>query len=211
MKGVIFDMDGTMFDSESIWQDMWCHLPEQYGFAPNDRIGADMCGATGEYAAEVIKKYYPKLDPAEFIQRGREEYKKRLLAKQPEEKTGLREIVSHLKDKGYKLAVASGSEEIVIAKNMERAGMTDDFDALVSDRNVPNGKPAPDIFLEAARRLDLKPEECYVIEDGEHGIIGAYRAGCVPIMVPDTIAPTEKIRELGIGIYESLLDVIELI
>lgn len=211
MKAVIFDMDGTMFDSEKIWRDMWQHLPEEYGLEQDPTLGPDVCGTTGIEMRAQVKKHFPHLDAYEFTQRGRMRYHDRITKAQPEEKPGLHELISHLKALGYRLAIASGSDIDVIHLNLKRANLSSFFDVALSGNDVVHGKPAPDIFLEAARRMDCDPKECYVIEDGDNGIRAAYAAGCTPIMVPDTTPPTEEIRQMCSGIYETLLDIIPVI
>ena len=95
--------------------------------------------------------------------------------------------------------------------NMERAGLTESFDALISGYTVPKGKPEPDIFLESARRMGCDSRDCYVIEDGENGILAVARAGCTPIMVPDLTAPREEFASLCKAVCLTLQDVIPII
>ncbi|MDO4977406.1 MAG: HAD family phosphatase [Eubacteriales bacterium] len=211
MKGVIFDMDGTMFDSEKIWRDMWQHLPEEYGLEQDPTLGPDVCGTTGIEMRSIIKRHFPDLDEYELTMRGRKRYHDRITKAQPEEKPGLHELISHLKNLGYHLAIASGSDQDVIRLNLKRANLSSFFEATISGNDVVHGKPAPDIFLESARQIGCNPEECYVIEDGENGIRAAFAAGCTPIMVPDTTPPTEEMRKMCSGIYETLFDIIPVI
>lgn len=209
IKGIIFDMDGTMFDSEKIWRQMWYHLPETFGLENNPQVGVDMCGTSGEASYRVVRKHFPGIDPVMFVEEGMKQYKNMVLNEQPDEKPYLHELVESLHDQGFVLAVASGSPQELIALNLERANMQHFFSALVSGQSVPFGKPAPDIFLETARQIGLKPEECIVIEDGENGIRAAAAAGCVPIMIPDLNQPCEEVKSLCAAICETMGELLE--
>jgi beta-phosphoglucomutase-like phosphatase (HAD superfamily) len=91
------------------------------------------------------------------------------------------------------------------------AGLVDRFDAIVTGDEVPNGKPAPDIFLLAAGRLGVEPAACLVLEDSHNGIRAAHAAGCIPVMVPDLLGPTEEIERLAYRVLPSLANVAELL
>lgn len=209
MKAVIFDMDGTMFNSEIIWQDMWKHLPPEYGYDLNPQLGIDISGTSGLRSQAAVSKHYPELDAAEFVQRGLKRYHERITEAQPEEKPGLREMLDFLTEKGMLLAIASSSEKDVIELNLKRGGLTHYFSAVVSGQGLLHGKPDPDIFLKAAAELKLPPEECIVFEDSPNGIRAAFRAGCTPIMIPDTEAPDDEMREISAAIYPSFFEAIE--
>ena len=116
------------------------------------------------------------------------------------------EILKFFEENGVKMAIASSSSIEVITKNLERADIKKYFSAIVSGDDVEHGKPAPDIFLKAAEKINLPASECYVFEDSFNGIRGAYAAGCTPVMIPDTVQPTDEIKKLCAGIYPNLLD-----
>ena len=82
---------------------------------------------------------------------------------------------------------------------------------MITGDRVSNGKPAPDIFIEAGRRINAKADECAVCEDSYSGIFGAYAAGMKPILIPDLLKPTKETDEVTYATVESLLDVIEII
>lgn len=105
--------------------------------------------------------------------------------------------------------MASSNEAELIRANLAKTGLEGQFDVLLSTSQVARGKPAPDVFLEAARQLGLRPEECYVFEDGINGVKAGIAAGCRTIMIPDLIEPTEEIVGRCAGIYPSLLDALE--
>ena len=92
------------------------------------------------------------------------------------------------------MAVASSSLPGQIEANLRGAGIRDYFDAVVSGTEVERGKPAPDIFLRAAERIGCRAEDCFVFEDSENGVRAGHAAGCITVMVPDMIDPSETIR-----------------
>ena len=105
-------------------------------------------------------------------------------------------------------AVATSTARDAASFILKKAGLFGRFQAVVTGDQVARSKPAPDIFLEAARLLGAQPENCLVLEDSGAGICAAAAAGMIPIMVPDLIAPTEEIRRLARGIFDSLNDVL---
>lgn len=183
------------------------HRYEQV-YNPGFQLAA--CGTTGETMRRIVNEYYPGIDVENFIKdcsKWVEEQVKIFLPEKP----GLHEILAYTKEKGWKMAVASGSRTEIIIHNLKKAGIYDMFDAIASGHEVENGKPAPDVFLLAAERLNLDPAECYVIEDGANGVRAGVAAGCDTIMVPDIVEPDDELREISMGICDTLSDVIDLL
>ena len=207
-KGIIFDMDGTMFDTESIYQKGWELMAYRYKQIYNPELQIAACGTTGETMERIVNEYYPEVDAEQFIRECNEWVEEQVKIDLPE-KTGLHEILNYAKEKGWKMAVASGSKMEIICHNLKKAGVYGMFDALASGYEVKNSKPAPDVFLLAVERLGLNPEECYVIEDGANGVRAAVAAGCDTIMVPDIIKPDEEMKQISIGICDTLLEAVD--
>lgn len=206
MQGAIFDMDGLMFDTEKIYRNVWDHLPVEFGFDVCPGLGEAVCGTSGEDLKRIVRAHIPGIDADAFMDAGYDKVHDTVMAVQPDEKIGVHEIIRYLKGRGLRLAVASGSPQEIIELNLKRAGLTELFDAVISGFSVPHGKPAPDIFLESAKRIGCDPKECYVFEDGANGIRAGAAAGCVTVMIPDLTAPDEELRNLCAAVFESLLD-----
>jgi len=198
-----------MFDTESIYQKGWELMAHRYGqvYDPEFQIAA--CGTTGETMIRIVNEYYPGIDAENFIKDCSEWVEEQVKIELPE-KPGLHEILDYVKEKEWKMAVASGSKKEIILHNLKKAGISDLFDAVASGYEVENGKPAPDVFLLAAARLNLEPGECYVIEDGANGVRAAVAAGCDTIMVPDIIKPDDEMRNISLAVCDSLLDVMKI-
>lgn len=210
-SGAIFDMDGLLFDTEKIYRFVWNHLPEEFGMTNDPTLGEAVCGTSGEHLRNIVQSHFPGLDADAFVRRGLARVEQTVMERQPEEKPGVHEILDYLKSRGLCLAVASGSPQAVIERNLARAGLTGYFDAVVSGFSVPHGKPAPDIFLESARQARCRPEDCYVFEDGANGIRAAASAGCTPVMIPDLTTPDEQLQALCAGIFPTLLHAMQAI
>lgn len=209
-KGAIFDMDGLLFDTERIFRDSWTAMAQRFGQVPDPRFPAAVAGTSGEGMRDVIRRYYPAVDPYAF-QSGCIAHAAELLRQDLPEKPGIRQILAFFQSQGTRLAVASSSGREMILDNLRRAGIDACFDAVVSGDQVSRGKPEPDIFLLAARQLDCPPEDCYVFEDGINGARAGIAAGCATVMIPDLFPPTEDLRTGCAGIFSSLLEAKEAI
>lgn len=210
-KGAIFDMDGLLFNTEKVYKNSWVKTAEHFGRERGAELAELVSGAGEEGCRQAIKKFYPDVDVTEFFMHVVNTAVKTFENDGVEMMAGVVEILELFKSSGAKIAVASSSDISVITRNLERADIKKYFDAIVSGDDVANGKPAPDIFLKAAAEIGLAPKDCYVFEDSYNGIRGASKAGCAPVMIPDTSPATDEMREICAGIYPSLNDAAEAI
>ena len=204
-RGAIFDMDGLLFDTERLYQESWEVMAGQFGQVHNPEFPTAVAGTSGAGMAAVVQKYYPEVDSQAFIAGCLDRAAAIIQANLPE-KPGVREILSFLRDHGVPAAVASSSARELVESNLRRAGILDYFDAVVSGQEVSRSKPDPDIFLLAAERIGIPPEDCYVFEDGINGARAGVAAGCATVMIPDLMQPTEDLRQNCAGIYQNLLE-----
>ena len=207
---VIFDMDGVIFDSEILVLQAWKEVAERHGIAGVEAACHECLGTNSVVSKGVFLKHYGEDFPYE-------EYKAEMakvffshasdgrLAKKP----GVEELLKYLKENGFKVGLASSTQEATVRRQISEGGLLKYFDQIIGGDMVKRSKPEPDIFLEACRRLESEPERCYVIEDSYNGIRAAHAAGMHPIMVPDLMEPTEEMRGLAEKIFESLYDVME--
>ena len=205
IRGAIFDMDGLLLDSECIWQKGWYEIAGEMGISLPDTFTSEVCGTSGPQMETVIRRSYRVDDPRPIMASCQERvyrYEEEGVPLKP----GAEEILSGMKSSGLLLAVGSSSPIEMIRKNLEKAGILTYFDVLTSGREAAHPKPAPDIFLLAAKKLGLSPEECYVFEDSPSGVEAGCRAGCVTVMIPDMVKPTDEVRARCSGIYPSLSD-----
>ena len=203
-RGAIFDMDGTLFDTEKLYQQAWLDVAVEFGEEKNYELPAAISGTNlGEDSYKVIRKFYPNIDAEAYLARVLVEVRA-AAEKNLELMAGAEEILNFFKSAGVKMSVASGSPRSAIEKNLTRANLRNFFEVLVGGDEILNGKPAPDIFLLAAKELNLAPGDCYIFEDSFNGIRSANLAGGAAIMIPDTVQPTDEIKNLCAAIFPNL-------
>ncbi|MBQ7493485.1 MAG: HAD family phosphatase [Selenomonadaceae bacterium] len=209
--GAIFDMDGTLFDTEKLYRQAWLDLAAEFGEEKNYELPTAISGTNlGEESLQIIRRFYPNINAENYLARVLEEV--RIVAeKNLELMTGVEEILSFFKAAGVKMAVASSAPVEVIEKNLTRSNLRGYFKVLVGGDLVANGKPAPDIFLLAAKKLNLEPNDCYIFEDSFNGIKSAAASGGVAIMIPDQVQPTEEIKNLCAAIFPNLNEALKAI
>ncbi|HEX7976634.1 MAG TPA: HAD family phosphatase [Anaerolineales bacterium] len=205
---VIFDVDGLMLDTEPPARAAWRLALGERGLSVDDALFSQMAGRTKQDARELIVKVLPPDFPFDEVYARRVHHLERYFAENGiPVKPGLGNLLDYLEAHGYHKAVASSTYRELTVRKLDRAGVLERFEAVVGGDEVTNGKPAPDIFLEAARRLGVQPGECIVLEDSEAGIRAAHAAGMLPVMVPDLMQPRAEIARLAYRILPTLLEV----
>jgi HAD superfamily hydrolase (TIGR01509 family) len=202
---VIFDMDGLMLDTEPIatraWQLTFSELGHTLSEALNRRmIGRNVPDSNGI----VLETMGPDFPITQCRERANALYLKLLDTGGVPLKRGLREMLDFLDERSLKTAVATSTPRFLAVHKLTLAHLLTSFDAIVAGDEVMLGKPAPDLFLAAARMVGSSPDQCVVLEDSPAGIRAGYAAGMVPIMVPDLIEPDEELRRLAFAIVPSL-------
>ena len=210
LKGAIFDMDGLMFDTEQIWQKNWKLIADEMGVTPAEGFKYNICGTSGVLMNSVIEKYYGVEDGSAIAADCKKRVHDDLMEFTPE-KPGVHEILEFFRDAGVRIAVASSSSVEQIKRNLQNTNTQDFIEVIVSGSELKRGKPEPDIFLAAAERLGIDPQECYVLEDAFNGVKAGHAAGCCTIMIPDQMQPTEEIRALADAVCGSLLEARDLL
>jgi len=207
-KLVIFDMDGLMFDTERIAYEAWQKTAEHFGFTFELSIFCNLIGLTNQdiihYVQSVFGPEAPVLKWREYMKQKKKELLEENLHLESFKKKGLESLLSFLKTKNVKIAVASSNEKAAIERYLKTSGVSEYIDLYVSGEEVKRGKPNPDVFLEACLRAEVKPSKALVIEDSPAGIKAAYQAGIPSFMVPDYSKPTSELREMADQVFDSL-------
>ena len=202
--GAIFDMDGTLFDTEKLYRQAWLDVADEFGQEKSYELPTAISGTNlGEESLRIIRHFYPNIDAPAYLARVLAEVNA-AAERNLELMAGVEEILAFFKSAGVKMAVASSAPVAVIERNLTRANLRGYFEVLTGGDQVSNGKPAPDIFLLAAERLNLPASDCYVFEDSLNGIRAAAASGGAAIMIPDTMQPTDEIKNLCAGIFPNL-------
>lgn len=161
-------------------------------------------GLAGENLKRYIAKFFPGHDPQKLLDAVWAMADERFARGVPC-KPGLKELLAYLEEKGLPRIVASSSPRNMIEMNLQTTGVARYFHDVVCGTDVARSKPDPAIFLEAARRLDLDPRACLVLEDSFNGVRAGAAAGAVTVMVPDLAQPTEEIQKLYTRCCKDLL------
>ncbi len=186
IKYAIFDLDGTLIDTEGLYRKSWIIMSRKYGLENPEEVYEGVVGAPVSRLKEILRENYgDRVDPdafyAERTQCALDLFESEGIAL----KAGCIELLEFLKVRGIPCAVATSTPIHISGKNIENAGIKGYFRDIVTSRDVAHGKPAPDIFLEAGRRIGAVAAETIVVEDSNNGILGAHRAGMKPIYVFD--------------------------
>ena len=188
IDAVVFDLDGVLVDSEHVWDEARMELASERGRPWHDQASRDMMGMSSlewsRYMHDVIGLEDPPAEiSAEVVRRLEEIYRRGLPLID-----GAAEAVKRLAAR-WPLGLASSSNRELIDLVLELSGLTPNFRVTVSSEEVARGKPAPDVYLEAARRLGVAPARCAAIEDSENGIKSAKAAGMRVLALPNPRYP----------------------
>ena len=206
IKGAVFDMDGLLLDTEQVCSRTWDKAAEIVGFADVQRAKMACIGLNHDSTVEFFEKTYGKdFDYQNFLDTARK-LTKEALAQQIPVKEGAEEMLKFLKSRNIRLAVASSTREVTVRKQLEKAGLLQYFDEVITGDMVQNGKPHPEIFTKACEALQLPPENCLAFEDSVNGIRSAYRAKTYPIHIPDIQPENQETIALSWKKFVSLTD-----
>lgn len=210
VEAVIFDMDGTLIDSESVYIAGMQDAARALGLPLPVELCHAMVGVPSHECNLMLQAHYGTgFDLAVF--RGHFSTSvQRQMAERVPVKPGVVELLDYLQDQGMPLALATSAARATAERNLGRAGLLDRFKVLATRDDVEHPKPAPDLYLEAAKRLGIAPERCVAFEDSSIGIIAAHAAGMRPVMVLDILPPTDEARARCSHIAEDLHEVLRL-
>lgn len=212
LKAVLFDMDGVLMDTEQLYLEADQRSLAEMGLKMPDDVVLQLCGAGSALIRQIVTgQFGPDFDYDRYRSRATELMHGYLDEGRLRKKPGVRALLSWLKERGVARAVATSCREVTARKVLELGGIIDEFDALITYDQVENGKPAPDVFLAAAKAVNVLPKYCLAVEDSFHGVQAASAAGCVTVMIPDMQQPTAEIAALCDAVLPSLHELPEFI
>ncbi len=176
----IFDCDGTLADSMPVHYQAWCEAFAPYGFDFEESLYLSLGGMPARELIPFLNKRYGVEMPVEETTRRKESlYVDLVAAVRP-----IDPVLRHAHNTGVARAIGSGGGRVAVFATLDTLGIRNLFGAIVTSEDVTRGKPAPDVFLEAASRLGVPPEKCLVFEDGPLGIEAATAAGMASVLIP---------------------------
>lgn len=210
LRAVLFDMDGLMFDTERVSDEVWCDVANRSGFAMTSKDVSLLRGRNYEGGGAAIRERFGADFPYDALAADAIREISARLERQIPLRPGLFALLDALRGMGCKMAVASSTHSSRVLRNLERTGVRDYFSAVIGGEAVTHSKPDPEIFLLAARALDTPPAACMVLEDSYNGVRAGAAAGCFTVMVPDIDPATPEMERLAAAIVPSLDAVIPL-
>ena len=205
-RAVIFDMDGVIFDSERMVLACWEQLAEKYQLSRMREAYIPCIGVNDARMKEIMEAFYGEDFPYAAFRKETTALFREMTAREGlPVKKGVRELLEYLKKEKVPVGLASSTRVAVVTEELEAAGLYDYFQAVTGGDQLKRSNPEPDIYLMACRKLGVRPEETYAVEDSYNGIRSAYSAGMLPLMVPDLLPPTEEMCEKSVAVLEDLV------
>jgi HAD superfamily hydrolase (TIGR01509 family) len=207
VEAVIFDMDGLLLDTESVYRAAMVESAVAMGYDFPDEFCQSMVGTAEAEIHQILQQRFGADFPiAGLFKACEREMVRRLEAGVPV-KTGAAELIGELATRQLPMAVATSTVRRIAEHHLKRAGLLDHFAAVCTREDVTRGKPYPDLFLAAADRLGVPAERCIVLEDSYPGVRAAHASGAMAIMVPDMLPATDELRALCIAVVRDLHEV----
>ena len=209
-KAVIFDMDGVIFDTERVYLEIWQSVFEKYGYKMTKELYITVMGTGRKNVIKTFLKNFGDDLPIEKMYEEKDNQLFYIIENQGIPlKKGVKELFSMLKEKNYKIALATSAKRDRVEKQIKDKWLKESFDAIVCGDDVEKGKPSPDIFLKAAKKIDVEPENCFVVEDSPAGIKAAFSGGMKGIHVEDLKAADEDILKYCEKNFKNLQEIKE--
>ena len=208
IKAVIFDLDGLILDTEKLLVKFWCQAANEAGFPMQTEHALHIRSLGRKFAIPYLSEVFgPEFDYINIRSRRMELMAEHIHEHGLEKKPGLEELLNFLQKNRIPAAVATATDKLRAEKYLQQTGLLHYFSCVICAAMVENGKPKPDIYLFAASRLGLKPQECMALEDSPNGVRAASSAGCVTVMIPDLTEPDDEVIPLIYTSVKSLADV----
>ena len=212
IRGILFDMDGLVLDSEILYTRFWREAAHSLGYPMTVEQSLGMRSLGKDRGQPYLESLFgPGIDYTTLRNKRIELMDAYVEIHGIPPKPGISELLDYMEEHGIAAAITSSSPMDAIQKHLAAVNLLHRFRKLCSGHDIPNTKPAPDIYLLGAKELGLDPAECLALEDSPTGILSAYRAGCLPVMIPDLDQPGDDTQKLLFAKTDSLADIIDIL
>ena len=196
MNTILFDMDGTLFDTEKHYQWAWRKAIADAGYELDASEVLKLRSLGAPYNVAQFQEWFGEEVDYRAIRQERVDLMKDMLAHEIPLKPPVPQTLEKVRQMGYSMAVVRATAQEQAVSNLKLAGLLPFFDHVISASMVKRGKPAPDVYLYACEVLGVQPENCYAVEDSPNGVMSAHAAGCRTIMIPDLSQPDAELSRL---------------
>ena len=211
IKAVLFDLDGTLTDTEKYYQEAWPKTLQHFGYEMSPEKPLELRSLGRPYAVEKFKEWYGSDFDYWLVREYRKQYVEDILSREGIPlKPKAKETLSWLKENGIFIALVTANDRERAQRYLKKLGIYDYFNRVVCADMVEYGKPAPDIYSFACKELNIEPQNTFAVEDSPNGCLSAYRAGCNVIMIPDLTEPDEELKKLLYLRLDCLWDICKL-
>ncbi|MCH5342380.1 MAG: HAD family phosphatase [Acetatifactor sp.] len=208
IQAVIFDMDGTLIDTEKYYRRCWPKALAAFGYHMTDEQALILRSLGRPFAITQLKTWFGEQLDYHAVREKRKEFVEECIDREGISlKPGALELLQSLRRRRITTAIATATDMERTERYLKKVRIFEYFDKLISATMVKEGKPSPDIYLYACEQLKLKPNQCIAVEDSPNGVRSAYRAGCRVVMVPDQTEPDDNLQECLWACVDHLTDI----
>lgn len=211
LHAVIFDMDGTLIDTERIGAASWNFAGDETGLYVSEKVKQSMVGRNMVDISRIVNEAFPDDDVEKLLNRANYHYHRLVSEKPPPVKKGALELLEWLKAKGVPLALATSSRIAQAQDKLGRTGLYDYFSFMIAGDQIDRGKPDPEIFERAAEGLGVSILNCAVFEDSAPGIEAAERSGAFAVLVPENFPVDPGMKFFAHHVLRDLTEASELL
>ena len=205
LQGIVFDADGTLFDTERLARAVWLSVAREWKASAVEEHYMELIGRNREGIVSLLKSVCPPDFPLDkFLLTCSQRSREKLHHEGVPVKEGAREVLELCTCKGLPIALATSSGAATTQYKLESSGLDRYFQAVITGDKVTHGKPHPEIYLTACQALGIEPVHSMAVEDSKNGVFSAHAAGMMTVLIPDLLPPTPELEALAYRKFDSL-------